>query len=306
MIHTPPSTSPTTRAPSSKARLLALALAGAAVSLSSLAGCRGDRSDKPPRQFLPDMDDQPRWNPQSESEFFVDKRTMRQPPEGTVASMRIAYDPALAEDSEWGDQLRQQREDLLAADTGTYYGVADGINPDTAYQIQEASAFIDSIPVAVDAQLLERGRERFDIYCSACHGYAGEGGGVIDGKPYGGMVGQRWSYAVPSFHDAKYKDDSARTGRDGYLFYVARHGVQDPPPDGSPPGTKPGYRMPPYAHALSTRDTWAIVAYIRALQTARDATLADVPPEGREILRAQAQTNTERADRGDSTIGGNP
>src|SRR5690606_28449424 len=96
--------------------------------------------------------------------------------------------------------------------------------------------------------LLERGEERFNIYCAACHGYTGDGAG---------MVGRRWSIPVPSYHDPKYSDSAQRTGKDGYLFHVARYGLKNP--DGST-------RMPAYGHALDAQDAWAVVAYIRALQ----------------------------------------
>jgi len=263
-----------------------------------LGGCRGDRTDSPPRQFLLDMDDQPRWNPQSETTLFVDGRTMRTPAAGTVAFARVSFDPRRHADEPWAEPFLAERDELLAADSARYFGVAEGVDPATAYQRTEPEAFVERIPIEIDRALLERGQERFDIYCAACHGYAGDGGGVIDGEPYGGMVGRRWSYTVPSFHDAKYKDASQRTGRDGYIYYVAMNGVQDPPPEGSPPGTPPGRRMPAYRHALSSSDAWAIVAYIRALQNSRDADLADVPQEQRELLEKQRGGGTTRADDG--------
>src|SRR3954470_16726593 len=83
---------------------LALALLGA-----GLAGCRGDREEKPPRQFFPDMDDQPKWKPQSQSEFFVDGRTMRKPVAGTVPFGRNDF----VTDAPWSKDFMDQRSDLL-------------------------------------------------------------------------------------------------------------------------------------------------------------------------------------------------
>jgi len=286
---------------------LRVVVAGVLIGLAMpLAACRGDRSDNPPREFLPDMDHQPRWNPQSETTLFVDGRTMRKPAAGTVAFARVSFDPSVYGDHAWASEFLAEREELLAEDRGRYFGVAEGVDPETAYQRSDAEAFVARVPIEVDSDLLARGRERFDIYCSACHGYEGDGGGMIDGEPYGGMVGRRWSYAVPSFHDAKYKDRSQRTGRDGYIYYVAMRGVQDPPPDGSPPGTQPGRRMPAYSHALSSRDAWAIVAYIRALQRSKDAELADVPPEQRELIERPGGGGTARVEGGDdiASLGG--
>ncbi|MFG0283679.1 MAG: c-type cytochrome [Phycisphaerales bacterium JB039] len=232
----------------------ALALLGAIALGAGLAGCRGGRSDDEPRQFLPDMDDSPKWEPQAGSTFFAAAgatdaaehggpaplaRMMRQPVAGSVPFGAIPvvasegqFDPALRDD------MRAERAGYLRPDDAVYLGVA------------EDGAFVDRIPVDVTRALLERGEERFNIYCAACHGYAGDGNG---------MVGRRWGVPVANFHDPKYSDPAQRTGKDGYLFHTARHGLKNP--DGS-------LRMPGYGHALDAEDSWAVVAYIRALQAA--------------------------------------
>lgn len=238
----------------SRAALLAPILAAAA--LVALAGCRGDREDKPPRQFFPDMDDSPKWNPQSQSDFFADGRSMRPPVDGTVPSARWALAPdALAGDAApWAAPFRDERAAFLRENAAVYSG------------LDSAGLYVDSIPIPVTRALIERGQERFNIYCAACHGYSGDGQG---------MVGQRWTAPPPSFHDPKYLDkaEPAGRGRDGFLFYTALHGV--PGPDGFPHDYDPAekrlekmkaMKMPGYAHALSERDAWAITAYIRALQ----------------------------------------
>lgn len=219
-------------------------------SAALITGCRGDRSDAPPRQFFPDMEDSPRWNPQAGSQFFADGRTMRPPVDGTVAHSRWAYHEA----STMPEPFNAARQDLLREDDAFYRGVGpDGQD-------------IERIPIPVDRALILRGQERFNIYCAACHGYTG------DGK---GMVGVRWSAPVPSFHDPRFMDPVEDSGRDGHLFHVAMDGIIRP--DGTP-------SMPPYSHALSPRDAWAIVAYIRVLQEAQMGSLEDVPPQRREQL----------------------
>jgi mono/diheme cytochrome c family protein len=215
-----------------------------------LAGCRGDRSDQPPRQFFPDLEDTPRWNPQAGSEFFPDGRTMRPPVDGTVAHSRWAYHEA----STMPEPFNAEREDLLREDDGFYRGQG----PD--------GQVLERIPVRVDEQLILRGQERFNIYCAACHGYVGDGQG---------MVGLRWSAPVPSLHDPRFTDPALETGRDGHIFRIAREGVVRP--DGTP-------SMPPYGHALSHRDAWAVVAYVRVLQESHQGTLDDVPANRREQL----------------------
>lgn len=234
---------------------LLLALVAGAVML---AGCRGEREDSPPRQFFPDMDDAPKWNPQTHSEFFVDGRTMRVPPAGTVPFGRQSF----VSDADWAASFNQQRADLLKADPIYYTGKnADG-------------TFVAKAPIAFTAEDLKRGQERFNITCAVCHNYNGDGRG---------MVGAQWSYALPNFHDAtgKYTNPAADQGRDGYLFQVIRKGV----PGGSP--ENPDYvntKMPSYAHALSVDDTWRIVAYIRALQASR-GTIDMVPEAQRDKVR---------------------
>lgn len=242
----------------STVQVLSLTAAGVGL-LGGLAGCRGDREDKPPRQFFPDMDDAPKWKSQSKSEFFVDGRTMRQPVPGTVPFSNVPISATtLANKPEWAAPFLEASEDYLRADKAYFEGVG------------EDGTYLDVMPasVKVDKALLLRGQDRFNIYCAVCHGKLG------DGK---GMVGQQWSYAVPSFHDPKYTDLKQNQGKDGYLFHTARNGV---------PAAVAGQaaKMPGYAHALSVKDSWAVIAYIRALQETEKGTAADIPTAEREAL----------------------
>ena len=211
-----------------------------AIGLLALAGCRGDRSNEPPRQFFPDMDYGPKWHPQDESDFYVDKRTMRQPVAGTVAFGPADFDPETFADADWAGPWMVARAGLLKSDDGIYRGVdTDG-------------AWLDTIPatIEVNAELIDLGRLKFDIYCAACHGVLGDGLGT---------VGTRWSIPVANLHDDKFKDRSLETGKDGYIFNVILHGK----------GEGDAQTMPGYAHALDEHDAWAIIAYVRTLQAAR-------------------------------------
>ncbi len=228
-------------------------------ALVLLAGCRGDRSDKPPRQFFPDMDDAPKWKPQGESGFFADGRTMRKPVPGTVPHSRWS----LASLPGQPEFTAKARVDLLKPDDALYQGKT---GPED---------YLTWIPIPVDRDLIARGSDRFNIYCSVCHGYQGDGQGE---------VAKRWTMAIPSFHDERYKDRAQRTGKDGYLYWVIRHGV--PKADGT-------LSMPSYAHALDERDAWAVVAYLRALQATREGDLSDVPEAQRgELERARRAPGT--------------
>jgi mono/diheme cytochrome c family protein len=109
-------------------------------------------------------------------------------------------------------------------------------------------------PPPVTAALVERGRQRFDIFCSPCHGLSGRGDG---------MIVQRGFPPPPSYHSARLRSAPAR-----HFFNVITNGF----------GV-----MYPYAARVEPHDRWAIVAYIRALQTSQHAQLADVP-DAREKL----------------------
>lgn len=225
-----------------------------------LPGCRGDRSNKPPRQFFPDMDDQPKWKPQAGSQFFVDGRTMRPRVPGTVAFARAEFDVARYGEASWADPFMGARADLLGEDRAHYTGMDAQGN------------FLDYIPpsVTVDLALLRQGQELFYTYCAPCHGYLGHGDG---------MVGRQWSIAVANFTNPIYLDRAQRTGKDGYIFHTIRNGK----------GEGDQQTMPGYAHALSADETWAIVAYVRALQQAEQGTFEDVPEPLRSQLREERQ-----------------
>lgn len=159
-----------------------------------------------------DMHVQPRQNPLSRSDFFVDQRSARPPVEGTVAR----------------GQLRE--------DTYFYTGKV-GSSPG------------DYMPFKVTKEVLERGRERFDIYCAPCHSRLGDGNGFV---PSRGFARKPPSYHIPRLQKAPL----------GYFYDVMTNGFGI---------------MPDYASQISPQDRWNIVAYIRALQLSQSATSADVP-----------------------------
>ena len=181
--------------------------------LLALTSCRGGSSDTPPIHIVLDMDFQPKVKAQSKFEFegFSDHRGMRVPVTGTVAR---------------------------------------GSLPNTAHAHRDASnAFVTTNPVAIDKDILERGREQYDIFCAICHGYTGRGGNGVHGN---GMVGRRWPVVIPSFHFAEGKDNRVADLPVGELFEVISNGK----------GT-----MPAYASRITVEDRWAIIHYIRVLQS---------------------------------------
>ncbi|MBX3352860.1 MAG: cytochrome c [Phycisphaeraceae bacterium] len=253
-------------------RAVVIGAATAGALLAGLSGCRDDRTAQRPRQFFPDMDDQPKFKTQGENPLFADGRSMREPVAGTVAFGRQA-------ELEWAEpsmqayaneRISRQRADLLRAEPEIYLGIAaDG-------------KYIDTIPIPVTPELLQRGMDRYNIYCIVCHGATGAGKGA---------VGIQWSYPLPNFHDAQYQRGGEK-GQDGYLFHVIRNGVANAP------GQQPALKMPAYSQQLSERDAWAVVAYFRALQTARRGSIDRVPTAQRQELdrtRGAQPTGQENA-----------
>jgi mono/diheme cytochrome c family protein len=136
----------------------------------------------------------------------------------------------------------------------------ENFHADVSYDTGMAGTnYLAQIPFPVTRQTLERGRQRFDIYCAVCHGRTGQGRG---------MVVQRGFPAPPS-----YDIDRLRAQAPGYFFHVMTQGY----------GV-----MYSYANRVSIDDRWAIAAYIRVLQLSHHATLADVPPGERARLEAQS------------------
>ena len=173
-----------------------------------LAACaRGCTSSRPPIHLNPSMDNQPKVRPQTASTFFYDGQSMRQPVPGTVAIGGLKEDAAFF--------------------TGKG---ADG-------------QFVATIPVARDdAARIERGRQRYVIYCQPCHDARGDGKGILF---------QRGSVPTASFHK-----ETILKYPDGQLFDVITNGK----------GLMAGYRWP-----IPPADRWAIVAYVRDLQRKRPA-----------------------------------
>lgn len=166
-----------------------------------------------------DMHDQPKYVPMRESTFFNDVRSARPIVEGTVARGQLQEDTLL------------------------YTGKVNGA---------DTTVF----PFRVDAAVMARGQERFNIFCAPCHGRTGQGDG---------MVVRRGYRRPPSIHQDRLRDAPA-----GHFFDVITNGFG---------------AMPEYAPEIKAEDRWAIVAYVRALQLSGRATLADVPPSERDKIQ---------------------
>jgi len=168
-----------------------------------------------------EMANQARYEPLEASEAFPDGRASRPVVEGTVARGR------------------------LRLDDHRYTGMVDG---------EPATTF----PHPVDRPALERGRERYEIFCTPCHGKVGNGDGIVVQRGFRRPM----SFHVPRLREAP----------PGYFFDVVTNGFG---------------AMSSYAAQVPVDDRWAIVAYIRALQLSQNATLDEVPATERGRLEGR-------------------
>lgn len=207
-----------------------------------LMSCRGQLSEKPPISVQQNMQFQKKFNAQEQNEFFANDMAMRPPVEGTISR----------------GNLRQNSELFQGRD--------------------ENGDFVTEIPFDVTQSFLYRGKDRYDIYCTPCHGITGDGQGII-------MTGQYGYVPAPSFHRQASYDMP-----DGQFYSAITEGIRS---------------MPAYNTQIKVEDRWAIVAYIRALQESQnvpreeleeyDVDIAQLETEYQAMMERQEALAEERA-----------
>jgi len=223
--------------------LISLLITIAAVAV---LGFRGEKTTNEPWEIFPDMVRQMKVRAQSPLGFFADGRGPRMPINGTVP---IGYEmpkpptnaPAAAEAMPRGFSVGTDYFDT--GKMGDKWGTG--------------------IPAPVTPQLLQRGRERFNITCAMCHGATAAGNGIT--KQYG-------LNTVVTL-----QDDRIRKMADGEIFNTITNGKNT---------------MMAYGPNIMVADRWAIIAYLRALQRSQNAAIADVPPEHRADLEKPAENKS--------------
>lgn len=184
------------------------------VGAGLLSACRGRPSEQPPIHLNQNMDFTTNFQPQEANYFFKDKRSMRPLVPGVVARGSLHEDDAFSKG-------RQGEE------------------------------FVTALPMPLTMELMSRGQERYNIFCTPCHGRTGQGNGIVVSR---GMI------PPPNF----FADERVLTMPIGQYFDVITNGART---------------MPAYGRAIPPEDRWAIAAYVRALQQSRNARLEDVPPD---------------------------
>lgn len=206
---------------------LLIITAAATIPFAMAAYARESKMRHTRIHIIPDMDSQQKFKPQRENLFFADKRADRPQIEGTIAVGELGDDEHLHD------------------------GKVNG-------------AFARTFPqqIAMDEKTMERGKQRFGIYCTPCHGQVGEGDGMVNARA---AALQEGTWTPPS----NITDERLRYMPVGELFNTVTHGIRN---------------MPAYGPQIPTEDRWAIILYVRALQRSRAAGMKDLSGEERASL----------------------
>src|ERR1700731_4325793 len=223
--------------------LISLVLTIAAVAL---LGFRGEKTTNEPWEIFPDMVRQMKVRAQSPLNFFADGRGPRMPVNGTVP---IGYEmpkpqPGGAPESHFAAGFSVGTDYVNTGKMGNNWGTG--------------------IPVPVTAQLLQRGRERFNITCAMCHGVTAAGNGITK------------SYGLATV--VTLQDDRLRKMADGEIFNTITNGKNT---------------MMAYGPNIMVADRWAIITCLRALQRSQSATVADIPEEYRAEMDTPPEAKPE-------------
>ncbi len=230
------------------------------VPLVIVARMRVTPSTTPRIELVHDMDYQPKLKTQRFSKMFADGRGMRPLIAGTVARGDLRHDTAFYE-----GLLPDQADEVDRS-----FLLPNAKKPDGTSVSLEALPWVTQIPLPVDEKLMARGQERYNIYCSVCHGLSGKGDGVITQRAMQLQAANpgvgTWLLPIALY------SEPVRKQKVGQLFNTITHGVR---------------KMPSYAAQIPVEDRWAIVLYLRALQESGSGNINDVPAEIREQLNAE-------------------
>ena len=214
--------------------IISILLIGAAIGAAAfgILGLQGKMSRKPPFELFPDMDRQAKLRPQEPNHFFANGVSSQLPPAGTIA-----------------------RGEPIQTTTGAVYGFED--SPVNTGLVTGTTNFVELNPLPVTEELIQRGHERFDIYCAPCHGKLGDGNGIT--KKIGVMP------AVANLHDKRIV-----VMTDGEIFNTVTHGKG---------------LMGAAGPLMPRQDRWAAIAYFRALQLSWLGSTNDLTAEQKAVLK---------------------
>ncbi|QDV70370.1 Surface protein precursor [Rosistilla carotiformis] len=227
-----------------------------------IADMRVTKSSKPRFHIFWDMDFMPSKGPQEKTILFADGRTMRPNVPGTV--MRGSGD--LDVDDQTGIQLEAMAEGNRGDATQLVAFAQAG--DAAAGEAADTTPWVEENPLTIDRATLDKGRERFDIYCAVCHGRDGFGNGLVNQRAKK-ILATTWTQPS-SLHEERL---AAGKMADGKIFNTITNGIR---------------KMPGYAGQITVEDRWAIVAYLRVLQASRDVSIDEIPANKRSKLAREA------------------
>ena len=214
--------------------IISILLIGAAIGAAAfgILGFQGKMSRKPPFELFPDMNRQAKLRPQEPNRFFANGTSSQLPVAGTIA-----------------------RGEPIQTTAGAVYGFED--SPVNTGLATGKTNFVELNPLPITVEVIQRGRERFDIYCAPCHGKLGDGNGIT--KKIGAMP------AVANLHDKRIVQMT-----DGEIFNTVTHGKG---------------LMGAAGPLMPTPDRWATIAYLRALQLSWLSSTNDLTAEQKAGLK---------------------
>ncbi|MEM0967102.1 MAG: cytochrome c [Verrucomicrobiota bacterium] len=204
------------------------------IAVVTILGFRGDKSEKTPWMVFPDMDNQPKYKPQATNNYFANRMDDRPVVAGTVIR------------GQGWERKEVFSSDFQTDQFTTATALYEGKNID--------GSWATDIPIEISNATMELGKQKYDIFCTVCHGAAADGKGITS----------KYGVLASNLQLQLYRDMAG-----GEIFNTITHGKNS---------------MYAYGEKITPEERWAIVLYIRALQRSQNATIEDVPVDKRGEL----------------------
>ncbi len=239
-----------------------------------VAKMRVTNSSKPRFHVFYDMDFSPSRDAQQTTSLFADSRAMRPDVSGTVARGQlddgldfltgIDMDKLTSQDPPRAEHLVRTFLSPAADESPT--AEAEAAAETQPPSVMDTTPWLEENPLELTSAVLDKGQQQFNIYCAACHGRNGKGNGLVNQRAQK-ILAQQWippaSLLQPALYSDKYPD--------GKLFSTISNGIR---------------KMAGYSGQIKTRDRWAIVAYVRALQQSQNASIDLIPARPTRVVGA--------------------
>jgi len=248
---------------------------------------RASFSDLPRWHVFFDMDFQPKKKPQQTTTIFKDGRTMRPQVPGTISRGQLdqqdpfylGYDPMKVSSIDADKQIYVSTVDSVANASALNSALSGTVQPPSGSPAAGTPAagappvlpFLEKLPIEANEENIKLGKTKYEIYCSACHGYSGYGDGLVS-KRAASLAQDTWT-PPSSLHLDRIQKQPV-----GQIFHTISKGQG---------------KMASYASSITPQERWSIVLYVRALQRSRNANIEDVPVDQRGSLTDPVPSQTK-------------